>query len=130
MFMLDIGLLAAKGDLSAKTLLEGNRIFEEFKGALTEQFVAQEFVSNQHKLYYYAANHSSGEIDFMIQKEEHVIPIEVKAEENLRAQSLKAYCKKYAPEIAIRASMSAYRKEDWMCNVPLFDLAYYINSID
>ena len=130
MFMLDIGLLAAKGELSAKTLLEGNRIFEEFKGALTEQFVAQEFVSNQHKLYYYASNNSSGEIDFMIQKEEHVIPIEVKAEENLRAQSLKAYCKKYEPEIVIRASMSAYRKEDWMCNVPLFDVAYYINSID
>lgn len=130
MFMLDIGLLAAKGELSAKTLLEGNRIFEEFKGALTEQFVAQEFVSNQQKLYYYASNNSSGEIDFMIQKEEHVIPIEVKAEENLRAQSLKAYCKKYEPEIAIRASMSAYRKEDWMCNVPLFDVAYYINSID
>lgn len=130
MFMLDIGLLAAKGELSAKTLLEGNRIFEEFKGALTEQFIAQELASNQHKLYYYVSNHSSGEIDFMIQKEEHVIPIEVKAEENLRAQSLKAYCKKYKPEIAIRASMSAYRKEDWMCNVPLFDLAYYINSID
>ena len=68
MFMLDIGLLAAKGELSAKTLLEGNRIFEEFKGALTEQFVAQEFVSNQQKLYYYASNNSSGEIDFMIQK--------------------------------------------------------------
>lgn len=130
MFMLDIGLLAAKGELSAKTLLEGNRIFEEFKGALTEQFVAQELASNQHKLYYYATNNSSGKIDFMIQKEEHVIPIEVKAEENLRAQSLKAYCKKYEPEIAIRASMSAYRQEDWMCNVPLFDLAYYLNSID
>lgn len=69
MFMLDIGLLAAKGELSAKTLLEGNRIFEEFKGALTEQFVAQEFVSNQQKLYYYASNNSSGEIDFMIQKQ-------------------------------------------------------------
>lgn len=130
MFMLDIGLLAAKGELSAKTLLEGNRIFEEFKGALTEQFVAQELASNQHKLYYYATNNLSGEIDFMIQKEEHVIPIEVKAEENLRAQSLKAYCKKYEPEIAIRASMSAYRQEDWMCNVPLFDLAYYLDSID
>lgn len=130
MFMLDIGLLAAKGELSAKTLLEGNRIFEEFKCALTEQFVAQELASNQHKLYYYATNNSSGEIDFMIQKEEHVIPIEVKAEENLRAQSLKAYCKKYEPEIAIRASMSAYRQEDWMCNVPLFDLAYYLDSID
>lgn len=130
MFMLDIGLLAAKGELSAKTLLEGNRIFEEFKGALTEQFVAQELASNQHKLYYYATNNSSGKIDFMIQKEEHVIPIEVKAEENLRAQSLKAYCKKYEPEIAIRSSMSAYRQEDWMCNVPLFDLAYYLDSID
>lgn len=90
-FMLDVGLLAAKGNLSAKILLEGTRIFEEFKGALTEQFVAQELASEGYELYYYSTENSSGEIDFIIQQSDYCIPIEVKAEENLRAKSLKAF---------------------------------------
>lgn len=130
MFMLDVGLLAAKGNLSARTLLEGNKVFEEFKGSLTEQFVAQELVSSGIELHYYSEKNSSGEIDFIIQKEEYIIPIEVKAEENLRAQSLKAYCKKNEPDIAVRTSMSDYRKEAWMVNVPLYALAAYMKPED
>jgi hypothetical protein len=123
MFMLDVGLLAAKGNLSAKTLLEGNRIFTEFKGALTEQFVAQELSAHGIELYYYSTSNSSGEIDFIVQQDDFIIPIEVKAEENLKAQSLRSFCKKYKPKIAIRSSMSPYRKESWMTNIPLYLVA-------
>ena len=106
MFTLDVGLLGAKADIHAKVLLDGCRIFEEFKGALTEQFVAQQLKASDRELYYYSTENSSGEIDFVIQQEMHCVPIEVKAEENLRARSLRAFCDKYKPEIAIRSSMS------------------------
>lgn len=128
-FMLDVGLLAAKGNVSAKTLLEGTRIFEEFKGALTEQFVAQELASEGYELYYYSTENSSGEIDFIIQQSDYCIPIEVKAEENLRAKSLKAFCDKYHCNLAIRTSMSNYRKQDWMTNIPLYAVSQYIKGI-
>ena len=128
-FMLDVGLLAAKGNLSAKTLLEGNKIFEEFKGAMTEQFVAQELHGRNMELYYFSTENSSGEIDFVVQREQYCIPVEVKAEENLRARSLRAYCAKYKPEKAIRASMSNYREQEWMVNVPLYALADYLEKI-
>ena len=82
MFLLDVGLLAAKANISAKVLLDGCKIFEEFKGALTEQFVAEQLKASDRELYYYSTENSSGEIDFIIQQEMHCIPIEVKAEEN------------------------------------------------
>jgi len=129
MFHLDVGLLAAQGNLDARTLLGGNAVFTEFKGALTEQFVAQEFAAAGMELYYYTAENSSGEIDFMIQKGSYIIPVEVKAEENLQAKSLRSFCRKYQPEIAIRTSMSDYRKEEWMVNVPLYGLTAYIGRI-
>jgi uncharacterized protein len=123
-FLHDVGLLAAMGDLDTKSIIDGNRIFTEFKGALTEQFVAQELIAVDGLTpYYYSTNNSRGEIDFLIQKNGEVIPIEVKAEENLRAKSLSAYCEKYSPKTAIRTSMSNYRKEEWMTNIPLYALA-------
>lgn len=129
MYMLDVGLLAARGSLDARTLLEGNRVFQEFKGALTEQFVAQELTASGMELYYYSTENSTGEVDFVVQKGMKIIPIEVKAEENLQAKSLRDYCKKYQPEIAIRSSMSKYREQDWMTNVPLYMLAGYLKKI-
>ncbi len=126
MFTLDVGLLGAKANIHAKVLLDGCRIFEEFKGALTEQFVAQQLKASDRELYYYSTENSSGEIDFVIQQEMHCVPIEVKAEENLRARSLRAFCDKYKPEIAIRSSMSNYRVQDWMVNVPLYVLDKYL----
>ncbi len=129
-FMLDIGLLGAKANLSPRTLLEGNRIFTEFKGALTEQFTAQELVSSGMALYYYSAVNSKGEIDFVIQVNDQIIPLEVKAEENLRAKSLRAFCEKYAPMKGIRTSMSGYREEDWMVNVPLYQIREYLMQIE
>ena len=130
LFMLDVGLLTAKGNLSPRILLEGNRIFEEFKGALTEQFVAQELCAPEYELYYYSTENSTGEIDFVIQHNCHCIPLEVKAEENLRARSLRAFCDKYKPDIAIRTSMSNYREQDWMNNVPLYALVNYVKELD
>ena len=127
MFTLDVGLLGAKANIHAKVLLDGCRIFEEFKGALTEQFVAQQLKASDRELYYYSTENSSGEIDFVIQQEMQCIPIEVKAEENLRARSLRAFCEKYKPETAIRSSMSDYREQDWMVNVPLYVLDKYLD---
>ena len=126
MFMFDVGLLTAKTGLSARLLLEGSRIFEEFKGALTEQYVAQELHAAGYPLYYFATARSTGEIDFMLQGDLDCVPIEVKAEQNLRARSLRAFCDKYKPGMAIRSSMANYKQEDWLTNVPLYMLAEYL----
>lgn len=121
MFLLDVGLLGALSSLSAKAVLEGNTVFVEFKGALTEQYVLQQLISDtEYYPYYFSETKSKGEIDFVIQKEMDIVPIEVKAEENLRAKSLKTYCDRFKPELAIRTSMSNYREQDWMTNIPLW----------
>ena len=128
-YMSDVGLLGAKSDLPAVSVIDGNRIFTEFKGALTEQFAAQELRAADFLLYYYSTENSDGEIDFVIQNGDQIIPLEVKAEENLKAKSLRAYCSKYSPDKAIRTSMSAYRKEEWMTNGPLYLLTEYIKKL-
>lgn len=121
LFIVDIGLLGALGDIDVRTLIEGNVIFEEFKGALTEQYVLQQFTTiSDLAIYYWSAERSTAEIDFLVQYAGEVIPIEVKAEENLQAKSLKTFCQKYSPKTAIRTSMSDYRKEDWLTNLPLY----------
>lgn len=125
-YMLDVGLLGAMCNLDAITLLEGNAVFTEFKGALTEQFIAQELASSNVELYYYSAENSSGEVDFIVQKENKVIPVEVKAEENLQAKSLRTLCKKYELLDAVRSSMADYREQEWMVNVPLYMLRVYL----
>lgn len=124
LFMVDLGLLGAMGDIDVRTLLDGNVIFEEFKGALTEQYVLQQLISNPDiVIYYWSAERSTAEIDFLIQIAGKVIPIEVKAEENLQAKSLKTFCEKFLPEIAIRTSMSDFRKENWLTNLPLYAIS-------
>ncbi len=123
LFICDVGLLAAMGDIDARTLLDGNTIFTEFKGALAEQYVLQQLVvKNDMPIYYWSASEEGGksEVDFVIQYSGNVIPIEVKAEENLKAKSLKAYCDKYLPKVAIRTSMSDFREESWLVNIPLY----------
>ncbi|MDD3927798.1 MAG: ATP-binding protein [bacterium] len=121
LFMLDVGLLGAMSELDVKSLLEGNRIFEEFKGALTEQYVMQQLVASKKvTLYYWSAEKGIAEVDFAFQIDSSVIPLEVKAAENLKAKSLKSYYEKYQPGYAVRTSMSDYRQEDWLTNVPLY----------
>jgi predicted AAA+ superfamily ATPase len=131
LYMLDTGLLAALAGLDAQTILEGNRLFEEFKGALTEQYVLQELIAQkQGEVYYWSPQNTRMEIDFMIQAGKNVVPIEVKAAENLHAKSLRVFCEKYKPAFAVRTSLSDYRKEDWMMNVPLYAAGtiYYMDT--
>jgi hypothetical protein len=121
LFVLDVGLLSAMSELDIKALLEGNRIFEEFKGAITEQYVLQQLIaSRQITPFYWSAEKGSAEIDFIFQNGGDIVPLEVKAAENLQAKSLKSYCQKYQPKLAVRSSMSDYRKEEWLINVPLY----------
>jgi predicted AAA+ superfamily ATPase len=118
----DIGLLGAMSKLNAKTLLKGNAVFVEFKGALAEQFVFQQLMQNEDlSIHYFSFENSKYEIDFIIQNEEdEIIPIEVKSGENLKARSFKLFCQKFQPKTAIRTSLSNYCEESWMTNVPLY----------
>lgn len=122
-YLSDVGLLGAMSDLDARSILEKNELFTEFKGALTEQYVYQQIISETEYTPYYFSASSHTEIDFLIQKEGQVIPLEVKAEENVKAKSLKAYFNKYSPPYAVRTSMMDYRKEEWMVNIPLYAIS-------
>jgi len=123
----DIGLLGAMSKLSPRTVVEGNLLFTEYKGVLAEQFVMQQLRLNDNfSIFYFAPDTYSMEVDFIIQNEnDEVIPIEVKAEKNLKAKSFKNFCEKYKPARAIRTSLADYKVEDWMTNLPL----YAINTI-
>ena len=126
LFFNDVGLLAAKSGLDSKTIVLGNNLFTEYKGALTEQFVMQQFKSAEMDyIGYWTNERSTSEIDFVIQNEGEIIPIEVKASKNLQAKSFKFFCEKYKPQTAIRASLSNFKKEDWMTNVPLYIIGNY-----
>jgi predicted AAA+ superfamily ATPase len=126
LFLTDIGLLSAMVDLDTKSLLEGNTLFTEFKGALTEQYVLQQLLCHYQDIYYWAPANARSEIDFLLQVGSELVPIEVKAEENLRARSLQVFQEKYHPKRAIRTSMSDYRKEERLTNLPL----YAISEVD
>jgi len=119
LFFVDIGLLNAIGNLEPQILLEKNTILQEFKGALTEQFVCQQLKITK-ELFYWSAENATAEIDFIIQQKNELLPIEVKAEENLKSKSLKVFYEKYTPTFAIRTSMSKYRVETWLKNIPLY----------
>ena len=109
--------------MDARIILDGNRLFEEFKGALTEQYVLQQLlVHSENDIFYWSADGGAAEIDFLVQTEEKIVPIEVKAEENLQAKSLKTFVQKYDIKDAVRTSMSDYRKQDWMVNFPLYNI--------
>lgn len=120
LFCLDVGLLGALADLDYQSIIDGNRIFTEFKGALTEQYVCQELVSGGATPYYWSAENSRGEVDFLVQRKGRVYPIEVKAEENLRAKSLAAFNERYEGMNPRRFSLSGFRDQGWMRNIPLY----------
>lgn len=129
-YLLDVGLLGAMGDLSPKTVISGNEIFTEFKGAMTEQYVLQQINALFNtEPYYYSAENSRMEIDFLMQGNDAVTPIEVKAEENLRAKSLRSFYNKYHPPLCIRFSMSDFRRQDWLVNVPLYEVEWLKENI-
>lgn len=121
LFVLDVGLLGCMTGLRQRTLLEGNDLFAEFKGALTEQYVCQQLKTVPDlAVYYYTNDRGSCEVDFVIDNGGQIIPLEVKAEANLRAKSLKAYRERFCPGLSVRTSMADYKKEDWLVNLPLY----------
>jgi hypothetical protein len=123
-YTLDVGLLSALGNLSAKTLIDNEQLFSEFKGALSEQFVLQELKAIGIKnLFYWANDSGSAEIDFILESENQIYPLEVKSGENLQAKSLKTFSGKN-PEIrCYRTSLSDFREESWMTNIPLYGIS-------
>lgn len=121
LFLLDCGLLGALSETPPEQILIGDNVFEEYKGAFTENYVLQQLKSLPRTfVYYYSNDNSTLEIDFVVQHEAHVIPIEVKAEENLRAKSLRQFVTDNSDLHGVRFSMSDYREQDWLTNVPLW----------
>ena len=121
LFIVDVGLLGCMTGLRQRTLLDGDDFFVEFKGALTEQYVCQQLKTIEDLgIYYYTNDRGSCEIDFVVDTGEQIVPIEVKAETNLRAKSLKTYRERFEPELSVRTSMADYKKEDWLLNLPLY----------
>lgn len=127
LFIVDVGLLGCMAGLRQRTLLDGNDLFVEFKGALTEQYVCKQLKTIEDlDVYYYTNERGSCEVNFVVDTGERIVPIEVKAEVNLKAKSLKTYQEKFSPEISVRTSMADYKKEEWLVNLPL----YAIDQID
>ena len=121
LFLVDVGLLGCMAGLRQRTLLDGNALFVEFKGALTEQYVCQQLKTIENlDVYYYTNDRGSCEVDFVVDTGERIVPVEVKAEINLKAKSLKTYREKFSLEVAVRTSMADYKKEDWLVNLPLY----------
>ncbi|TVR88782.1 MAG: ATP-binding protein [Saprospirales bacterium] len=125
LFVLDVGLLGALAKLEITTLINKNRLFQEFKGALTEQFACQELQAKHGKNIYYWTNPSgNAEVDFIFEHQSTIYPLEVKAAENLKSKSLKTFAAKYPGIHCYRTSTSNYRKEEWMTNVPLYAIGH------
>ncbi|MBD5239712.1 MAG: ATP-binding protein [Bacteroidales bacterium] len=121
LYLLDCGLFGAMVDAPAAEILMGSKIFEEYKGAFTELFILQQLVCNlKEKIYYFSADNSRIEIDFILEFEAMVYPIEAKAEDNLKAKSLKLFREKFDLPLSIRLSMRNYRREDKLVNIPLY----------
>lgn len=127
LFLLDTGLMGAMSGLPPQALLEGNMLFSDYKGAITEQYVLQQLKSVKGlSIYYWSSDTSRGELDFLLQKDVSVIPVEVKAEENLQSKSLRFFVEKNAGLHGVRFSMSDYRKQEWMINYPLYSVGYIL----
>ena len=123
LFMLDTGLMCAMSNLPAQALLDGNALFSDYKGALTEQYVLQQLEAiKELSIYYWSSDNSRGEIDFLLQYGTDIIPVEVKAEENLQSKCLRAFVERNPGLHGVRLSMSDYREQDWLTNYPLYSI--------
>lgn len=121
LFILDVGLLGCMAGLHKHAIIDGNKLFVEFKGALTEQYVCQQLQALEElNIYYYTNDRGSCEVDFIVDTGEYIVPLEVKAEVNLKAKSLKTFYEKFSPDISFRTSMANYKEEDWLINLPLY----------
>ena len=122
LFLLDCGLLACMAGTAADQMLVDNKVFIEFKGAFTEQYVAQELVSMGIKPYYWSNDRTPAEIDFVVQQDGKAIPIEVKASTNVRSKSLAQFIKDNEGLKGLRLSLCSYIDQSWMENIPLYAL--------
>ena len=130
LYLLDVGLLTAMAGVDAKTLLEENDIFEEFKGSLTEQYVLCQLKEcTDLDVFYWTSDSGIAEVDFITQIGKNNVPIEVKSNENLQSKSLKTFVEKYNSKINVRTSMSDFRKEDWLINIPLYSIGNIISIV-
>ena len=123
LFLHDVGLLAAMAGLNVRTLIEGDKVFTEFKGALAEQYVMQQLrLKSESYIGYWTNERSTAEVDFVVQDEGEITPIEVKSGENTKAKSFRQFYEKYQPSKAVRTSLLPYKQEDWMLNIPLYGI--------
>ena len=130
LFLVDVGLLGCMSGVSQRILLDSNDIFTEFKGAMTEQYVCQQFQSmDSLGIYYYTNDRGSCEVDFVVDTGEQIVPVEVKAEVNLKSKSLRTYRDRFQPKISVRTSMADYKKEDWLVNLPLYAVEEILGEI-
>ena len=130
LFIVDVGLLSCMTGLGQRTLLEGSKLFTEFKGALTEQYVCQQLkAAGDLGICYYTNDRGTCEVDFVIDTGEEIVPLEVKAEVNLKAKSLKVYCERFKPDVSVRTSMSDYKSEARLINLPLYAIGNIKNEI-
>lgn len=121
LFLLDVGLLSCMTGLRQSVLLDGNELFKEFKGALTEQYVLEQLKTLKGlETYYWTSARGTAEVDFVVDTGDNIVPVEVKAEVNLQAKSLKVFREKFAPALSVRTSMADYKTEDWLLNLPLW----------
>ncbi len=125
-FLLDIGLLGAQSNLNPKLIIDGNKLFTEFKGALVENFVAQELASKSRRNLYYWASEGSAEVDFLLEGEHEIYPLEVKSGETSRKKSLLIYGKKYSPEFLSRTTPMNLKKDGNICNYPLYLISRFL----
>ncbi len=121
LYLHDVGLLVAMAGIDIKSIIKGNSLFTQFNGAISEQYVIQQLILKSDRyIGYWTNDRNTAEVDFVIQDNGRIIPIEVKSGENLKSKSFKLFCQKYMPEVALRSSLSDYKQEEWMTNIPLW----------
>ena len=126
LYILDVGLLGAMSYLNSTTIIEGDKLFTEFKGAIAEQFAMQQLVLDKNaNLAYWTNEKSTSEVDFIIQKENHIIALEIKSGENLKSKSFKLFVEEYKPHKALKASALPHKEQDWVTNIPLYSLPHF-----
>lgn len=131
LYLLDVGLLGAMSRLSARTIVDGSELFREFKGALTEQYVCQQLVAaNCVVPHYWSAENARGEVDFVYDYEGIVVPVEVKAAENVRSRSLRTFAQENSIERSVRLSLAGFADQGWMCNIPLYAAGLLPKELD
>lgn len=127
-FICDVGLLSTLCNINSEILIDNIKIFEEFNGALTEQYVLQQLKTIDKDVFYWSNETGKNEIDFMVQSSDDAIPIEAKAGINLKAKSLTFYAKEYNPKIAIRTSLADYKQTNFLYDVPLYAIENFLRK--